>query len=48
MISNETTMKMLKYSDEILEVVDNQNEFTRSDLQGRIEAIVLNILTERK
>ena len=39
---------MLKYSDEILEVVDHQNEFTRSDLQGRIEAIVLNILTERK
>lgn len=33
-----------QYSDEILEVIDNQEEYTRSDLQGRVEAIVMNIL----
>lgn len=48
MISNETTMLMLKYSDDILEVADNRDNFTRGDFQGAIEAIVLNILNERK
>jgi len=33
-----------KYSDDILNIVDNQDEFTRSDLQGAIDAIVINIL----
>jgi hypothetical protein len=33
-----------KYENEILEVIDNQDDYTRSDLQGRISAIVLNIM----
>ena len=33
-----------KYENEILEVIDNQGDYTRSDLQGRISAIVLNIM----
>lgn len=33
-----------KYSEEILKVVDNQDEYTRSDLQGVVDAIVMNIL----
>ena len=41
-------MLVQKYSDEILEVVDCRDDFTRGDLQGAIEAIVLNILSERK
>jgi hypothetical protein len=48
MISNETTLLMLKYSDKILEVIDRRDVFTRGDLQDAIEAIVLGILNERK
>jgi len=48
MISEETTLLMLKHSDKILEVFDNLEEMSRGDLQGAIEAIVLNILSERK
>jgi hypothetical protein len=48
MISDETTLLMLKHSDKILEVFDSREEMTRGDLQGAIEAIVLNILYERK
>jgi hypothetical protein len=33
-----------KYENEILEVIDNKDDYTRSDLQGRISAIVLNIM----
>ena len=46
MISNETTFLMLKYSDRILEVIDQRDDFTRGDLQGAIEAIVLEILNQ--
>lgn len=35
-----------KLSDNILEVIDNQDDFTRSDLQGVIQAIVVNILNK--
>lgn len=47
MISNETTLKMLKYSDKILTIIDGKDEMTRGDLQGSIEAIVLMILNEK-
>ncbi len=33
-----------QYSDEILKIIDNQDEFTRSDLQGVIDALVIKIL----
>ena len=39
--------KIIEYSSEILEVIDNVDQFTRSDLQGVIEAIVLKIIVER-
>lgn len=32
------------YSDEILKIIDNQEEFTRSDLQGTIDALVIKII----
>jgi hypothetical protein len=38
----------MKYSDEILDLVDNQDEYTRSDLQGRSEAIILCVIHECK
>lgn len=33
-----------EYSEEILQIVDNQDKFTRSDLQGAIDALVIKIL----
>ena len=37
---------VMKYSDAILEIVDNQEEFTRGDLQGAVQAVVMTILIE--
>ena len=33
-----------KLSDSVLEIIDNQDDFPRSDLQGAVEAIVINAL----
>lgn len=33
-----------KYSENILRIIDNQDDFTRSDLQGAVDAIAINIL----
>jgi hypothetical protein len=48
MVSNEKILLINKYANEILEVIDNQDDYTRSDLQGRVDAIVMNILNEKK
>jgi hypothetical protein len=37
-----------KYTSEIMELIDNQDEMTRSDLQGAVIGIVVKILTEEK
>lgn len=37
-----------KYENEILELIDNQDEFTRSDLQGVVSAIVMKIFRAGK
>ena len=47
------TLAIMHYADKILELVDNQlrndNEtLTRSDLQGAIQAIVINIFNEKR
>jgi len=39
-------IKVSAYSDKILEIIDNQDILTSGDLQGAIEAIVINIMTE--
>lgn len=36
----------LKYEDEILDLIDNQDEYTRSDLQGIVTALVNKIMNE--
>ena len=38
--TKEDLKKMMELSDEILEIVDDANEMTRSDLQARVEALV--------
>lgn len=37
-------LKRSKFEDEILELIYSQEEYTTSDLQGRVSAIVLNII----
>ena len=35
-----------KYEDEILNLIDNQDEFTRSDFQGIVTVLVNKIMNE--
>jgi hypothetical protein len=35
-----------QYEDEILNLIDNQDEFTRSDLQGIVTVLVNKIMNE--
>jgi hypothetical protein len=48
MLSKELVHLLYKYSDEILEVIYNQEQFTTSDLQGVVDAIVEKIYNEGK
>ena len=38
----------MKYSDNILNIIDNASEFTRGDLQGAVEAQIMMLLDEAK
>ena len=40
------TLPTSKYADEILNLIDNQDEFTRSDLQGIVTVLVNKIMNE--
>ncbi len=40
MTQPELILFLSRYEDEILELVDEQDDYTRSDLQGRVMAIV--------
>lgn len=40
--------KQQEYENEILELIDNQDGFTRSDLQGIVMALVMKIRREAK
>jgi peptidoglycan biosynthesis protein MviN/MurJ (putative lipid II flippase) len=44
LLDRTTVFTISRFSDEILEVIYNRDHFTTSDLQGRVEAIVINIL----
>ena len=35
--------KLFSFEDDILTLIDNQDDFTRSDLQGAVSALVRNI-----
>lgn len=39
--------KQSQYEDEILDIIDHADEFTRSDLQGVVSALVMKILNNR-
>ena len=38
------TEKQLEFEEDILELIDNQDEFTRGDLQGVVSVLVTKIL----
>ena len=46
--SKDQLLLINKYSDQILELIDQRDDLTRSDLQGCCDAIVMNILREHK
>lgn len=37
-------MKVIKYSNQILEIVNEKAEMADSDFQGALEAVVMNII----
>jgi hypothetical protein len=39
-------LKNIQYENEILELIDERDDYTRSDLQGRVGAIVMKIIRE--
>jgi hypothetical protein len=43
--NRETNRLINELTDVILDIIDNQDQFTRSDLQGAVQAQVINILT---
>lgn len=47
MITKEEILKNAKHEDEILELIYNHQDYTTSDLQGRVMAIVLKIKSEK-
>lgn len=48
MLLKEEVLLLNGYENEILEIIYNQDEYTTSDLQGRVTAIVMNIFKEGK
>jgi hypothetical protein len=42
-MTREQILENNKYENEILELIDNRDEYTRSDLQGIVMALVLRI-----
>ena len=48
MTKQEEMIFVFKHAEKILELVDNAENFTRSDVQGIADAIVLRILHELK
>lgn len=39
--------KQSQYEDEILDIIDHRDEFTRGDLQGVVSALVMKIMDNR-
>jgi len=48
MRTEELTLEVLQYSSEVLDIIDNQDDFDRSDLQGAVEALVYKIMKKSR
>ncbi len=46
LLDRETIFLINEFENAILELIDNQEKFTRSDLQGAVEALVIKILNK--
>jgi hypothetical protein len=47
-MNTEEILWMNKFENQILELIDQQDDFTRSDLQGEVQVIVMNIVREAR
>jgi hypothetical protein len=47
-LTKEQRWQIHEFENEILELIDEQDKYTRSDLQGRVAVIVANILRAGK
>lgn len=47
-MTKEETIRVVQYESEILNLIDNQDKFTRGDLQGQVQAIVMKIIGETR
>ncbi len=45
-MTREQMVRVVQYETEILDLIDNRDEFVRSDLQGLVQAIVMKIIEE--
>jgi hypothetical protein len=46
LLDRENVRLINEFENEILELIDNQEKFTRSDLQGAVGALVIKILNK--
>ena len=44
LLDTNNMLLVVQYESRILELIDDQDKFTRSDLQGAVQAVVMNIL----
>jgi hypothetical protein len=42
-MNRDQILLLSKFEDQILDLIENKDEFTQSDLQGVVQALVLNI-----
>jgi hypothetical protein len=47
MITAEKTIKSMQYASEIIEIFEQYDNLTTSDLQSALQAIVLNIMNDK-
>jgi hypothetical protein len=47
-LTKEQRWQVHEFENEILELIDKQDDYTRSDLQGRVAVIVANLLKAGK
>ena len=44
LLDSKIVLLISQLSDSVLEIIDNQDDFTRSDFQGAVDAVMINAL----
>ena len=47
-MNRDQILPLSKFEDQILDLIENKDEFTQSDLQGVVQALVLKIYQDGK